>query len=82
MAWLRFDGSCSILSTTLDTSSVKLAFEGRDGVHFIEDYRGIPVLSTFTQVDIMGVSWAVLAVMDKQEVLAPVYDLALFLIRV
>ena len=76
----RFIGSRSILSTTVDTSSVEFAFEGRDGVHFVEDYRGIPVLSAFTQVDIMGVNWAVVAEMDKQEVLAPVYDLALFLI--
>lgn len=76
----RFIGSRSILSTTVDISSVEFAVEGKNGVHFVEAYRGIPVLSAFTQVDIMGVNWAVLVEMDKQEVLAPVYDLALFLI--
>ena len=65
----RFSTSSTILKVSVDTDTVDKALEGRHGVEFTEDYRGVEVLSAYTNLDFNGIRWAVLAEIDRDEVL-------------
>ena len=53
----------------VDTPSVKAALNGKSGSWVINDYRGVPVLSTYAPVDVYGHKWAIIAEIDKDEAL-------------
>jgi signal transduction histidine kinase len=61
----------SILSTSVVTQAVEMAFSGIDSTKIIEDYRGIRVLSSFGMVEIPDLHWAILAEIDLEEALVP-----------
>lgn len=65
----RFSNSSTILKVSVETATAEKALEGRHGVEFTQDYRGIEVLSAYTNLDFSGIRWAVLAEIDKDEVL-------------
>jgi methyl-accepting chemotaxis protein len=65
----RFSNESTILRTRVDTVSVTRALNGEQGVTTAEDYRGVPVLSAYTLVEIDRVRWAILAEIDEAEVL-------------
>ena len=65
----RFSSSSTILKVSVDTDTAEKALEGRHGVEFTQDYRGIDVLSAYTSLNFNGIRWAVLAEIDKEEVL-------------
>jgi methyl-accepting chemotaxis protein len=65
----RFSTSSTILKVSVETDTVEKALKGRHGVEFTKDYRGIEVLSAYTSLDFNGIRWAVLAEIDKAEVL-------------
>ncbi|NIZ63487.1 GGDEF domain-containing protein [Sedimentitalea sp. CY04] len=74
----RFLGN-SLLSKSVDTVSVAQALTGFDGVQLVDDYRGVPVLSAYAPIDILGITWVILAEMDEQEVLSPVKQMNVYL---
>lgn len=76
----RFFQGRSILKTQVDTPSVHRALAGESGSARIEDYRGISVFSAFAPVDFLGTRWAIVAEIDTNEILSPVYTMSHFLI--
>ena len=76
----RFLTDRSILNTRVDSSSVKQALQGRNGIKIIHDYRDIQVLSAFTAIDFLGTRWAMLVEIDQAEIMEPVYTLNNFLL--
>jgi methyl-accepting chemotaxis protein len=64
----RFSVESTILRTRVDTETVGLALDGRKGVDFAADYRGISVLSAYDSLDVDGYRWAVMAEVDEEEV--------------
>lgn len=74
----RFLGSedkSSILSREVKTSTVASALAGTSGVSLTSDYRGISVLSAYEPFSFEGVTWALMAEMDREEVLYPVIEM-------
>ena len=69
----------SILLQKVETEGVKEAISGKEGTKIIRDYRGIPVLSSYSPLNIKGVDWAILAEMDLTEAYLPVYNLQQYL---
>ncbi|MDX2242658.1 MAG: adenylate/guanylate cyclase domain-containing protein [Leptolyngbyaceae cyanobacterium bins.302] len=63
----------SILQQEVNTTAVQEALAQREGTRVVNDYRGIPVLSSYAPLDIPGLNWAILAEMDLAEAYAPVY---------
>ncbi len=59
----------------VDTEASRAALTGQIGEKVILDYRGIPVLSAFTYVDIGGVRWALMAEIDREEAFGQIYFL-------
>ncbi len=86
----RFLDQLSVDSTILnpavivDTIATQNAFSGGYGTQIIDDYRGIPVLSSWSSIVVHepddtnpnGVVWALMSEIDEAEVLIPVNRLA------
>jgi methyl-accepting chemotaxis protein len=64
----RFVETSTILSTKVDTDTVRAALAGNAGVARTPDYRGVPVLSAYNNLDLDGVVWAIVAEIDDDEV--------------
>jgi methyl-accepting chemotaxis protein len=75
----RFSKESTILKTKVDTPTVRQALSGGTGFDVVPDYRGIPVLSAYAPLDFEGVRWALMAEIDKAEVLKPTNDMRNFM---
>ncbi|CAN1211006.1 adenylate/guanylate cyclase domain-containing protein [Tumidithrix helvetica PCC 7403] len=64
----------SILEQKVKTTAADEALTGKQGIKIIQDYRDIPVLSSYAPLQIEGLDWVVLAEMDLSEAYAPIYD--------
>jgi len=65
----------SILKTLVNTLSVTNAFSGNTGVITIDDYRNIPVISSYSRISVPGLNWAILAEIDVKEAMIPIYEI-------
>lgn len=64
----------SILLQNVRTEAVEASLAGQQGTQIIQDYRGIPVLSSYAPLQIDGLDWVVLSEMDLAEAYAPIYS--------
>ena len=55
----------------VDTVAATKALAGETGAEIIIDYNGNPVLSAFAPVDVLGLTWALIAEIDEAEAFAP-----------
>jgi PAS domain S-box-containing protein len=62
----------SILIQDVRTDAAEAAFDGRTDTAIIEDYRGVPVLSSYAPLSLPNVQWAILAEIDAAEAFAPI----------
>ncbi len=60
----------------VDTKTAGLALEGKKGFEIVDDYRGVPVMSAYTPVEIDGMKMALLAEIDVAEAFASADALA------
>lgn len=66
----------TIQANGVDTKAVQEALSGNRGNEVILDYRGNPVLSAYSPLDLPGgVRWAILAEIDEAEVHLPIKNL-------
>ncbi len=56
---------------TVSSPGAQAAIGGQSSVGFFDDYRGVPVISAYAPVKILGRNWAILAEIDQQEAFAP-----------
>lgn len=70
--FIEFDRKKGLIVNTIAT---KEAFNLVDGQAIIEDYRGIPVLSSFTKLKTIGIDWALISEIDLKEAMKPIYEL-------
>lgn len=64
----------SILEQEVKTVAAQRALLGNSGIGIIDDYRGIPVLSSYSPLPVEGLDWAILAEMDAEEAFAPIME--------
>lgn len=67
------DYGTSILEQKVETEAVKEALAGKKGTKIIQDYRGIPVLSSYAPLQVEDLEWVILSEMDLSEAYAPIY---------
>ncbi|NQX87318.1 MAG: cache domain-containing protein [Halioglobus sp.] len=67
----RFSDVSTVLRQRVDSATVARALQGESGVEFTPDYRGIDVLSAYSSIPVGDTRWAVMAEMDKSEILEP-----------
>ena len=68
----RFSKLSTILRISVETETAKKALKGESGIQFTKDYRGIPVLSAYATLNLMGLKWAILSEQDRAEILQPI----------
>ncbi len=64
----------SILRTIVNTKSAADAMQGKEGCIITNDYRGIPVLSSYGKISVPGLNWVILAEIDNKEAMVPIYE--------
>ena len=64
----------TILLEEVQTTGVKEALFGKQGTQAIDDYRNIPVLSSYAPLDIDGLRWVILAEIDVSEAYASIHS--------
>jgi two-component system NarL family sensor kinase len=62
----------SIMKQQVKTKASMSAFEGKQEAEIINDYRNIPVLSSYCKLNIPGINWVILAEIDLKEAMIPV----------
>ncbi len=65
----RFSEEPTILQLEVDTEATRNAFEGKTGTQIIDDYRGVPVLSAYTPLNLKFVNWVLLVEINEEEAL-------------
>lgn len=65
----------SIYKTEVKTEGVIKAFESNSGIEIIKDYRNISVLSSFSKVEIDDLNWVILAEIDTNEAMLPIFTI-------
>lgn len=60
----------------LNTIAVDEVIAGHEGFAIYKNYRGVEVLGSYEPLNIPGLTWGVVAEIDKSEAFAPVYQLA------
>jgi len=71
----RFTKQSTILKRKIVGTSIDKALAGEKGVGIGKDYRGLPVLSAYDQINLRDVRWAILAEKGLEEILAPVSEM-------
>ncbi len=57
------------------TEGIQRALTGMEGTGSYTDYRGVTILGSYSYIRIAGITWGILAEMDYQEALVPVFQL-------
>jgi methyl-accepting chemotaxis protein len=70
----------SVLWQEIKTDASIDAISGRSDNKLILDYRNVPVLSSYSQLNINGLKWAILSEKDQDEAFAPIYMLRTLII--
>jgi len=70
--------STSVFLHEVKTKTVLAALEGKKGQAIIEDFRREEVLSAYAPINILGMNWAIVAEIDKEEALEIFSDLILY----
>ncbi len=78
----RFFSEETVLKQSVNTKSAQEALSGHSGIHIIDSYRDISVLSSFDKLDIEGLNWAIIAEINEAEVMQPVYNMRNIIITV
>ncbi|GBO54982.1 adenylate cyclase [Pseudanabaena sp. lw0831] len=64
----------SVLAQVVRTTAVEESMMGKQGIKIIRDYRDIPVLSSYSLLQIEGLKWAILSEINLAEAYAPIND--------
>ncbi|NOU17266.1 MAG: methyl-accepting chemotaxis protein [Bacteroidales bacterium] len=70
----RFD-SISTLKTKVEKEIIDEAFDGKTESVVFQSYKGAKVIGTFNKLNISGLDWAVVAEINRDEAMAPSYNL-------
>ena len=70
----RFSVKPTVLLKEVDTVATREAFEGYVGTRICPDYRGVPVLSAYTPLNLNFINWALLVDMEVAEAFASIIE--------
>ncbi len=78
----RFSEESTVLKLKVETSGVTEALAGTVSTQIIDDYRGVPVLSSYSPLQVGDITFAILTEMEVEEVLQPVVHLRNIIIAI
>jgi methyl-accepting chemotaxis protein len=59
----------------VNNDATQAALSGETGFKIIKDYRDVSVLSAYSPINVLGLNWAILAEIDKEEAFKAVADM-------
>ncbi len=62
----------SLMKQVVKTTASMNALKGKQGIEIINDYRNIPVLSSYSKLNVRGINWVIIAEIDLKEAMIPV----------
>ena len=62
----------SVGLVTIDSDATRAALAGTEGFSLFTDYRNVPSYGAYGPIDVLGLRWAIVAKIDKEEAEAPV----------
>ena len=65
----------AVFNIKVNSVSVKNALNGKIECGIVKDYRNISCLSSYSKVNIEGLNWVILAEINEQEAMIPVYSI-------
>ncbi|MGR3177400.1 MAG: cache domain-containing protein [Candidatus Anammoxibacter sp.] len=71
----RFVEGTTAYQLRVDTKAVREAMKGHSAVEIIDDYRGVPVVSAYSPLDIENFNWTIMAEIDVEEAFMSVFKL-------
>ncbi len=71
----RFSQDSTLLKQKVDTETVKMALEGKNGITQINDYRDVSVFSAYSPLEFLGTKYAIIGEQDTAEVMKPLDQL-------
>ncbi len=69
----RFSEEPTILQKEVDNEATMEALNGIVGKKIIKDYRGVPVLSAYTALDLKFVNWVLIVEIEEREALVAIH---------
>lgn len=76
----RFSQSPTTLKQKVDTEAANMGLKGQSGLLEGTNYKGQEVFAAYAPLKFLGLRWAVVAEMTKDEALEPVYEMRNFLV--
>ncbi len=67
--------STSIGLQEVRTAGTEEALSGKTGTKIFNDYRGVPVLSSYCPINIQGLNWIIMSEIDEEEAFSHIYAL-------
>jgi len=64
-----------VLQQEVRSKAVAAALGGVEGIDSVIGYRGLPALTSYQPLNVLGVTWALIAKIDESEAFAPVKEL-------
>ena len=71
----RFFKEKTALKRKIDREAPRRAIGGKTGTMWLLDYRDIPVLNAYAPIKVLDLHWAIIAKMDEEELMSPIYNL-------
>ncbi len=65
---------------SVDTEASREALAGRSDIKIIKDYNGNSVLSSYSSIEINGITWAIISEIDQAEVDKPIVQIVTLII--
>lgn len=65
----------AVMQIQVKTTGVMLALEDSAGSGMYKDYRGMQVLGSYGRINLSGLNWAILAEIDANEAMVPIFVL-------
>lgn len=69
---LIFKVGTTILNQRVKTEAIENSIKGKSATSKIEDYRGVPVLSSYAPLDLSDLKWSIVSEQDYKEAQIPV----------
>lgn len=76
----RFTTETEILKEYASSSAIELALKGESDIGFSLNTQGVEVMAASGPLDFLGTRWAIIARINKAEIMAPIYQMQMYVL--
>ena len=68
----------SVLLQPIDTQATNSAINGESGIAVVNNYRGVPAITSYAPLKIEGLDWGIIAEIERGEAFKPIYAFQIY----